>query len=152
MLTISNRLAPAMPQPVFRAVQLMYTGAALSALTAVVIILVAPRVGVLRIGPMSPIVQSHTQQVERAAFSGAFDSAVWLWMAWKNKNGRPWARVLSTVFFGLCCIGTALDLREGAIEVRALDVVIWLVALAAAIQLWRPESGPFYQKPLVLVQ
>jgi hypothetical protein len=82
MLTILNRLAPAMPQPVFRAVELMYTGAALTVL----------------------------------------------------------------------CIGTALDLREGAIEVRALDVIIWLVALAATIQLWRPESGPFYQKPLALVQ
>jgi len=121
-------------------------------LTAVVIILVAPRVGVLRIGSMAPIVQSHAQQVERAAFSGVIDCALWLWMAWKNTHGRDWARVLSTVFFFLFCIGTALDLRQGAVEARTLDVVIWLVALAATILLWRPESGRFYQGPLVTVQ
>jgi hypothetical protein len=72
-------------------------------------------------------------------------------LAGKNKEGRGWARILSTVLFGLCCFGTALDLRGGAIEVRALDVVVWLVALATTIQLWRPGSGPFYQKPLMLV-
>jgi hypothetical protein len=130
----------------------MYTGAALSVLTAVVIILVAPRVGVLRIGTMSPIVQSHAQQVERAVSSGVIDCALWLWMAWKNTHGRAWARVLSTVFFSLFCIGTALDLRQGAIEVRTLAVVMWLVALAATILLWRPESGPFYREPLVSVK
>jgi hypothetical protein len=150
-VTISTRLAPVMPQPVFRAVQLMYTGATLTVLIAVVIIVVAPRVGVFRTGIMSPIVESHTQQVERTSFSAAVDCAVWLWMASRNKEGRAWARILSTVFFGVFCIGTVVDLREGAIEVRALDVLIWLVALAATIQLWRPESGPFYQKPLVLV-
>jgi len=152
MLTIFNRLAPAMPQPVFRAVQLMYTGAALTVLIGVVNILVAPRVGVLRIGTMAPIIETHTQQTERVSFSGAVDCAAWLWMARKNKDERAWARVLSTVFFFLFSIGTVLDLRQGAIELRALDVIIWLVALAATILLWRPESGPFYQKPLVLVQ
>jgi hypothetical protein len=151
MLTTSP-LAPAVPQSVFRAVQLMYTGAALSALTAVAIILTAPRVGIMPgIGSAPARVQSHTEQVVRAAFLGAVYCAVWLWMARKNKEGRGWARILSTVLFGLCCFGTTLDLRGGAIEVRALDVVVWLVALATISQLWRPGSGPFYQKPLMLV-
>ena len=140
-----------MPQPVFRAVQLMYTGAALTVLIGVVNILLAPRVGVLRIATMAPIVVTHAQQAERVSFSCVVDCAAWLWMAWKNKDGRAWARVLSTVFFGLFCIGTVLDLRGGAIELRALAVVIWLVALVAIIELWRPESGPFYQEPLALV-
>jgi hypothetical protein len=141
-----------MPQPVLRAVRLMYTGAALSALTAVVIILTAPRVGVTPvIGSVPATVQSHTGQVETAASGRAVDCAVWLWMAWKNKEGRGWARTLSTVLFGLCCLAMVLDLREGAIEVRALDVLIWLVALATTIQLWRPGTGPFYQRPLMLL-
>jgi hypothetical protein len=151
MLTISNRLTLAMPPPVFRAVQLMYAGAALAVLIAVVNIAVAPRAGALRIGSMSPIVQSHAQLVETASSTGAVDCAAWLWMARKNKDGRTWARILSTVFFGLFCIGTVLALGEGTIEGRAFDVISWLVALAATIQLWRPESGPFYQKPLMLV-
>lgn len=137
-----------MPQPVFRAVRLMYTGAALSALTTVIVVLTAPRIGVTpAIGSAPAIVQSHTGQVARAASGGAVDCAAWLWMARKNKEGRGWARTLSTVFFGLCCLAMVLDLREGAIEVRALDVLIWLVALATTIQLWRPGAGPFTRSP-----
>jgi hypothetical protein len=124
----------------------MYAGAAVTALAALVIILVAPRVGVLHIGTLRPIVESHTRQVARAAFTGALQCVAWLWMAWKNKRGRAWARVLSTIFFGLSCIATPLDLGTGAIESRVLSVVIWLVALAATVQLWRRESGPFYRR------
>lgn len=152
MLTNWNASAPAAPLSVHRAMLLMRMGAALSVLAAVVVSLTAPRVGALHIGTLSPIIESRTQQVERAVFSGALDCAVWLWMAWKNTQARAWARVLSTVFFFLCCIGTAIGLRQGAIEVRTLDVGIWLVALAATILLWRPESRPFYREPLVSVK
>jgi hypothetical protein len=130
----------------------MYTGAALTVLTALVIILVAPRVGVWHIGILRPMVESHTRQVVRAAFTGTFQCLVWLWMAWKNKSGRAWARVLSTVFFGLCCFATLLDLGTGAIEIRVLSVVILLVALAATVQLWQPESGPFYRRQVLVTE
>jgi hypothetical protein len=30
---------------------------------------------------------------------------IWLWIAWKNRAGRNWARVVATVFFGLSCLG-----------------------------------------------
>lgn len=145
-LMTSTGLRPAAPQSVVRAVWLMYAGAFLTALNAVVIILVAPRVGVLHIGTLRPVVESHTRQVVTAAFTGTFDCLVWLWMARKNKSGRAWARVLSTVLFGLCCFGTLLDLNAGAIESRVLRFAIWLVALAATFQLWRPESGRFYRR------
>jgi hypothetical protein len=125
----------------------MYAGAVLTALTALVIILVAPRVGVLHIVGRPPIVESHTRQVVRAAFGGAVESAAWLWMAWKIKSRRTWARVVSAVFFALCCVSTPLELRTGeAIVVRPFQVAIWLVALAATIQLWRPESGSLYRQ------
>ena len=150
-MAISNRVAPAMPPSVVRAVQLMYVGAALTVLIAVVNIAVAPRAGVLRIGGMSPIVQSHAQLVESTFSTGAVDCVAWLWMARKNKDGRAWARVLSTVFFCLFCIGTVLALGQGTIERTAFEVITWLVALAATIQLWRRESGPFYQQPLLLL-
>lgn len=124
----------------------MYVGAVLTGLTALVVILVAPRVGIWQVAGLPARVESHTQQVVRAAFAGAVQSAAWLWMAWKNKSGRSWARVLSAIFFGLFCIGTALGVSRGAIEVRALSVVTWLVALAVTIELWRPESSAFYRR------
>lgn len=126
----------------------MYAAAALTALTALVIILAAPRYGALHIGTLAPIAESHTRQVVRTALTGAFQCLVWLWMAWKNKSGRTWARVLSTVLFGLCCIATPLDLGTGAMASKVLSVVIWLVALAATIQLWQRESGPFYRRQI----
>ena len=144
-LAASTNLVPAAPQAVVRAVRLMYAGAALTALNALVIILVAPRIGVWHSGLLRPIVESHIQQVLRAVFTGTVQCVVWLWMAWKNKGGRSWARVLSTLAFGLCCIATPLDLGAGAIESRALSAVIWVVALAATIELWRSESGQFYR-------
>jgi len=124
----------------------MYAGAALTALNVLIIILVAPRVGVWHYLGTRQILESHTRQVVRTAFTGALQCTVWLWMAWKNKSGRDWARGMSTIAFGLSCIATPLDLESGAIETRALSVVIWLVALAATIQLWRPESGQFYRR------
>jgi hypothetical protein len=147
-LTTSANLLPEAPQSVVRAVWLMYAGAAVTALTAVVIILAAPRDGALHIGTLPPIAESHTRQVVRAALTGTFQCLVWLWMAWKNKRGRSWARVLSTVLFGLCCIATPLDLGTGALESRVLSVVIWLVALATTVQLWQRESGPFYRRQI----
>ena len=126
----------------------MYAGAALTVLNALVIILVAPRYGAWQIGTLPPILESHTRQVVRAAAAGTFQCLVWLWMAWKNKSGRAWARILSTVLFGLCCIATPLDIGTGAVESRVLSVVIWLVALAAVIQLWRRSSGPYYRRQI----
>ena len=147
-LTMSANLVPAAPQAVVRAVRLMYAGAALTTLNALVIILLAPRIGVWHPGLLRPIVESHTQEVLRAAFAGMVQCVVWLWMAWKNKGGRSWARVLSSIAFGLCCIATPLDLASGAIESRGLSAVIWVVALAATIELWRSESGQFYRHGL----
>lgn len=144
-LTTSTNLVPAAPQAVVRAVRLMYAGAALTALDVLVNILLAPRIGVWHPGLLRPVVESHSQEVLRAAFAGTVQCTVWLWMAWKNKGGRSWARVLSTIAFGLCCIATLLDIGSGAVESRALSAVIWVVALAATVELWRSESGQFYR-------
>jgi hypothetical protein len=31
---------------------------------------------------------------------------LWVWMVWKCKAGRPWARIVSTVLFGLGTLAT----------------------------------------------
>src|SRR5579859_7197739 len=38
------------------------------------------------------------------AIGGLVLAALWLWMAWKTRTGRNWARIVSTVFFGLLSI------------------------------------------------
>ena len=94
---------------------------------------------------------------------------IWLWIAWKNRAGRNWARVVATVLFALSCLGlpelltggrlstmpSTLSAADGAtIAVPPLDVpawliaagvVNWLVGLAIIILLWRPAASRYYE-------
>jgi len=93
---------------------------------------------------------------------------VWLWIAWKNRAGRNWARVVATVFFGLSCLGlpelltgghlsampSTLTTADGAtIAVPPLAVPAWLIAagmvnwllgLAIIILLWQRDASRYY--------
>src|SRR5438552_438485 len=51
-----------------------------------------------------------TVTVVFAAFSIVVPILLWLWMAWKCKAGRPWARIVSTVLFGLATFATLTSL------------------------------------------
>jgi hypothetical protein len=80
---------------------------------------------------------------------GVIQCLLWLWMAWKTKAGRNWARVLSTVFFGFMCLGLLIAIAAAASHSDALlallvTLVEWGAGLAALIQLWRPESSQFF--------
>jgi hypothetical protein len=94
---------------------------------------------------------------------------VWLWMAWKNRAGRKWARVVVTVFFGLSCLGlpsllsgghlstmpSTLTTADGAtVAVPPLaipawliagGVVSWLLGLAILILLWQGAVSRYYE-------
>src|SRR5438045_2663360 len=97
--------APAPPAPVRRAASLMLAGAALSVVYGVVAGLTSH----------SAVLYSYSSTpsgttVHQASFlvagivAGVIQCLLWLWMAWKTKAGRNWARVLSTVFFGFMCL------------------------------------------------
>jgi hypothetical protein len=95
--------------------------------------------------------------------------ALWLWMLWKNQAGRNWARVLSTVFFGISCLnlpdlltggklstvpstetspnGTVIHLPSITMPADLIvsGIVYWLVGLAVIILLWQRDSTRFFQ-------
>ena len=85
--------------------------------------------------------------------------ALWLWMARANGQGRNWARILSTVLFGLATlqlIKLISDLRQPVshagfgvtvlnYSVTALFAAAWLVGTAAVWLLWRPASSAFFK-------
>lgn len=86
-----------------------------------------------------------------AVIEGLAQVALWLWMAWKTGTGRAWARILSTVFYGLLCLQLIIGLVLFAISKGAghpavviILLVQWGVGLAALIQLWRRESSDFF--------
>jgi hypothetical protein len=139
------------PRTVRAAVRLMYFGAVLE--VPALIIAVATRgsfrSAILRFQPASPPAQLHTADATGAVpliVGAVLIIGLWLWMAWANGRGFAWARVVSV---GLFVIST-LDLTVSLILIRApadmaVDVVIWLVGLAAVALLLSRESGPFYR-------
>jgi uncharacterized membrane protein (UPF0136 family) len=68
--------------------------------------------------------------------------ALWLWMARASSEGRHWARIVSTVLFGLATL--YLVGSRGVAQV-VFAVVVWLVGLGAVWLLWRPTSSVFFQ-------
>lgn len=69
-------------------------------------------------------------------------TGLWIWMAIMNGKGRPWARVLGTVFFGFACIGMVAFLQHPITAV--LGATYLSIGLAAVVFMWRAESAPHY--------
>jgi hypothetical protein len=72
-------------------------------------------------------------------------SGLWLWMAWKVRRGRNWARIVSVVLFGL---GTLLLLARLAANPASVFTVSWalswLAGLGAIILLFQRPAGAFF--------
>ena len=90
--------------------------------------------------------QLNTFIIALAVVSGVIGVGLWLWMARANGQGKNWARILSTVLFGLA----TLDLFGVLSQPKTLlglvfPVLIWLVGLGAVVLLWRGESTEFFK-------
>jgi CDP-diglyceride synthetase len=149
-------LRPPAPAPVLTAVKLMYAGAAVSAVNLIISLAV---IGGLKayhgrfLGHSLTAAQvSHLNTVMIAAVvTGLVVIALWLWMARANGRGRNWARILSTVLFGLAMLELSPYLF-GFGEVFGVTVfglifplLTWLVGLAVVWLLWRPASSAFFR-------
>ena len=70
-------------------------------------------------------------------------------MAWANKGGRSWARIMATVFFVVLTAGglTSLIFTRDFTSVLVLYMIFlvyWLAGLSAVVLLWRPSSSDYY--------
>jgi hypothetical protein len=75
--------------------------------------------------------------------SGLVGAGLWLWMAVMCKQGRSWARVVSTVFFAISCLGLLFaltNLSGGGLW----NLVTWVIGLVAIILLWQRPSSDFF--------
>jgi hypothetical protein len=128
---------------------LMYAGAAIGAVSAIVN-------GLARQHTTFYVYSSSSSGnvQDAAALASGIVSAIilvglWLWMAWKTGAGRGWARVLSSVFFGIQCLdllGAIISLFGSGASVPGfvLTLAEWGIGLAALILLWQPESSQFF--------
>jgi hypothetical protein len=138
---------PTRPATIRRAVPLMYVGAVLSVAYSLVDGVIAHGAALASSAPTA----YNEGFVGGAVFEGLVQIGLWLWMAWKTGTGRSWARVLSTVFFGLLCVQffvslavLAIGKNSGGSAVFIVVLLEWGVGLAALIQLWQRESSEFF--------
>ena len=140
------------PASVLTAVKAMYAGAAASLLGIVIDIVTvsATKTAIERRSPNLSVSQvNSTQHVLIAGFiaGGVIAAAVWIGLALACRGGRNWARITGTVLFGLSTVDTLVGLTAPlAALVKIWAVLVWLVALAAVVLLWRRESSAFFRQ------
>jgi hypothetical protein len=142
---------PTAPPTVQNAVKLMYAGAAVSTVSLIVSLvdIGGTKSAIRKARPsltVAQVNQLNTFIISLAIVSGLVGIALWLWMARANGQGRGWARILSTVLFGLA----TLDLFGVASQPKTLlglvfPVLTWLLGLGAVVLLWRKQSTEFFQ-------
>lgn len=145
---------PGPPPSVRSAVKAMYVGAALSGLS---VLLAAAGRSVIRRAVLQRFPNYSDAQLRTAvnfgvAFAvlvGLIGVGLWLWMAYANGKGEAWARILSTVFFGIDTLALAFNfLAASRTPLRtAGSVAVWAVGLVAIVLLWRPESSAYFNAP-----
>jgi hypothetical protein len=142
---------PEPPPPVITATRLMYAGAAISAIDFIV--------GLTTISSLKSAFQSADPSLTSSQVNadvgavlgiGAFFALVgiglWLWMAFANRRGRSWARIVATVLFGLDTVLLLTVLLQPHIAFSlVVEILIWLAGLGAIILLWNRESSAYYQ-------
>src|SRR5699024_4845257 len=154
---------PTQPSSIRNAVRLMWLGAALAAIGLLINLVTAgsvrdqAREAVLEQQPNAD--QATIDATVNASYAFGIVISIliilcWLWMAWKNGQGRNWARIVSTVLGCLAVVFTLIGLfasgamagATGGGAVGTITSVIQLIlAIAILVFLWRPESTQFYQ-------
>ncbi len=147
---VPEPVRPGPPPSVVMAVRLMYAGAVVSALSLIVGL---ATVGSLRSSlhksdPSLTASQLHNLQtvvVVGSVFIGVISIGLWVWMALMNKAGKSWARIVSTVLFGLDTLFLLLGVaRAGAAAGTLVSILTWLIGLGAIIFLWRKDSSAYF--------
>jgi hypothetical protein len=141
---------PFPPSSVVAAVGLMYAGAASAVLNAIV-------GSVAVYGVIHNILEKRPNTSQAAVTTGtAFDvtltiffglagTGLWLWMAYANRNGRSWARILSTVLFAVLTVSLPLAFLEVPVfAARVTSLLQWALALSALVLLWVAPSNAYF--------
>lgn len=148
---------PDIPQPssISTAVKLMWVGAALGLIS--VIISVAS-LGSLKDDIRDELVKDDpgvSQSTIDAAYGitigvavvfGAIGVLLWAWMAWKNGQGRSWARIVATVLGGLNVVFTLLSFTAANAEPVSMvfSAITLVLAVVILTLLWRKDATEFY--------
>jgi hypothetical protein len=142
---------PPAPPSIQNAVKLMYAGAAISAVSLVISLATigGTKDAIRKARPSltaTQVNQLNTFIIALAVVSGVIGVALWLWMARANGQGKSWARILSTVLFGLATLDLFGVLSQPKTALGLIfPVLTWLAGAGAVFLLWRKDSTDFYR-------
>jgi hypothetical protein len=142
-------LRPPAPAPVRDAVKLMYGGAVGTAVQLIITLFYVGDIHAyhLTVGghtlTTAQLIHWRPLIVTLVIVFGLVLIAVWLWLARAAGQGRNWARILSTVLFGLATL-QLIGLHNVAQVLWAM--LTWVTGLAAVWLLWRPASSTFFRR------
>ncbi|MCW3034839.1 MAG: hypothetical protein JWM17_151 [Actinobacteria bacterium] len=142
---------PTAPPSVLTAVKLIYAGAALSLVGIVVTLTQKDAIRKMIAANNPKLTQSQLDVAMNVGLAfgvilGLLGVGLWLWMASANKKGYSWARVVSSVFFGidtLYLLYVLFAAGNPAIQ-KVASVLLWLVGLGAVVFLWMSDSSAYF--------
>ena len=139
------------PQSILTAVRLMYVGAALSLLGALLTFTQTDAIRDAVEDSDDSLTASEVDTLVNVAVVssvvvGLIGVGLWVWMAVKNGQGRSWARVVASVLGGLNIVSALFAVAGGTATAVGLVANLVSLVLAAVILylLYRPESTRFY--------
>ena len=141
----ADPLRPACPAPVRTAARFMH-GGAIS--TAALVIVALPFAGDINGKVLGYRLTPTPLTITLVILAGLALIGLWLWMAWATSQGKNWARILSTVLFGLATLEllSALEvIGKNGVAQAFFAGLTWLSGLAAVWLLWRPASSAFFK-------
>ena len=164
------RLRPSVPRSartVRAAVRVMYAGAAVSTVNLIIFLAVIVEIKAYHaiLGyhlTAAQVSQLNTLAIAVPVVLDLVPIALWLWMAQETGRGRNWARVLSTMLFGLATLSLTSVFPQPVINISfvptvhisfvpalgaIVPVLTWLAGAASVWLLWRPASTPFFKPP-----
>jgi len=134
------------PAPVLSAAKFMRGGAVSS---AALLIVALPFVSDSKGNVLGHRLTPAPLTITLVILAGLALIALWLWMARATTQGRNWARILSTVLFGLATLEllSALEVigKDGVAQ-AFFAALTWLSGLGAVWLLWRPASSAFFRR------
>ncbi|HEX3515546.1 MAG TPA: hypothetical protein VHT26_16255 [Trebonia sp.] len=142
------------PQSVLRAVKVMYVGLAASLIGIAVDMttLSSTRSAILKRNPTYTATQlNNAEHLQIGLFiaGGLIGAALWLWMAQSCRAGKGWARVVSTVFFGIDTLSVLVGFAavQGGGLSRIFGTLVWVIGLITIILLWQRSSSDYFRAP-----
>jgi hypothetical protein len=141
---------PALPAPVKNAVKVMYAGAVVCAIHAIVYLVtagaekaaVATKYPHLSAGGVDTVMHII---VIAGAVAALLAAAMFIWLGRSSRGGKNWARVTGTVLFAIAILGALHDLAEPETTVNLAFVFAeCLIGLVAVVLLWRRSSSAYF--------